>query len=547
MSVEFETPSSNESKVIVVYRARTNVFFAGMKLLILFNLVIYIISLKTNAFQNKVKRLGCYGGICAHKVAIREIHKLAVESTESDGDERLKTRITNSNLASSHHAMKNAEVIAIFMIYFVQGALGLSRLATSFFLKSDLGLDPAEAAAISGITMLPWIIKPIYGFLTDSIPIFGYRRRSYLIVSGLLGSLSWLAMGSIVHSAFGATIVTLLGSLSIAIADVVADSIVVEKVGNQKILNDTVDGGSGLVRGRKDGVSMTKSESTLNDLQSLCWGAASLGGVLTAYLSGSLLNVMTPQRVFEITAVFPLVVSTAAILIEEDKTKSIDSWGALFDKLKAQLSDIRATFSNPGIYLPVLFIFLWRSTPDPGTALFYFSTNELGFKPEFLGRVNLASSLASLLGVLGFRTVLKDVSAKDIIFWTTIVSVPLGLTQVLLATHYNRELGIPDELFALTDSAVLAALGQVAFMPTLVLAASLCPPGVEGTLFALLMSIYNASNSVSSELSAYLTSTLGVTDTNFERLPQLIALCSFSSLLALPFINLLDSDKKTPR
>ena len=51
--------------------------------------------------------------------------------------------------------------------------------------------------------------------------------------------------------------------------------------------------------------------------------------------------------------------------------------------------------------------------------------------------------------------------------------------------------------FALTDTVVLTVLGQVAFMPTLVLASSLCPPGVEGTLFATLMSIYNASGTVS--------------------------------------------------
>ena len=61
--------------------------------------------------------------------------------------------------------------------------------------------------------------------------------------------------------------------------------------------------------------------------------------------------------------------------------------------------------------------------------------------------------------------------------------MPLSLTQLLLTTHYNRVLGIPDQLFALTDSVVLTVLGQIAFMPTLALAAAVCPPGVEGTLF----------------------------------------------------------------
>jgi hypothetical protein len=36
------------------------------------------------------------------------------------------------------------DVTAISMVYFVQGVLGISRLAVSFFLKDNLHLDPAE-------------------------------------------------------------------------------------------------------------------------------------------------------------------------------------------------------------------------------------------------------------------------------------------------------------------------------------------------------------------------------------------------------------------
>ena len=177
--------------------------------------------------------------------------------------------------------------------------------------------------------------------------------------------------------------------------------------------------------------------------------------------------------------------------------------------------------------------------------MFYFGTNELNFKPEFLGKVQLFSSIASLIGVGVYRTYLKDLKIRDIILWTTIISVPLGLTQYILATHSNRLIGIPDTAFALTDSVVLTVLGQIAFMPTLVLAASLCPPGVEGTLFASLMSIYNASGTLSQEVSAWLTSLLGVTDTNFDNLPLLIVICSFSGLLPLPLIGLLDTAEST--
>jgi hypothetical protein len=72
----------------------------------------------------------------------------------------------------------------------------------------------------------------------------------------------------------------------------------------------------------------------------------------------------------------------------------------------------------------------------------------------------LAASVAALVGVTVYRTFLKDVSIKTIILWTTLISIPLSLTQLMLVTHYNRVLGIPDQLFALTDTVVLTVLGE---------------------------------------------------------------------------------------
>ncbi|MGA7937490.1 MAG: folate/biopterin family MFS transporter, partial [Kovacikia sp.] len=65
------------------------------------------------------------------------------------------------------------ELIAILLVYFVQGILGLARLAISFFLKDDLGLSPAEVSALIGVAALPWMVKPLFGFISDGLPILG--------------------------------------------------------------------------------------------------------------------------------------------------------------------------------------------------------------------------------------------------------------------------------------------------------------------------------------------------------------------------------------
>jgi hypothetical protein len=111
---------------------------------------------------------------------------------------------------------------------------------------------------------------------------------------------------------------------------------------------------------------------------------------------------------------------------------------------------------------------------------------------------------------------------------------------LLLITHTNQALGIPDTALIYGDDVALAALGQITFMPTLVLAARLCPPGVEAVLFATLMSIFNGAGTLGTELGAVLTKWLGVTDTNFDNLGLLTIICNVSSLYPLVFIGWLD-------
>jgi folate/biopterin transporter len=409
----------------------------------------------------------------------------------------------------------SAELFGILTVYFVQGILGLSRLAVSFFLKDDLGLSPAEVAALTGIAAFPWIIKPLFGFISDGLPIFGYRRRPYLILSGLLGCASWLALATIVNDAFTATVVILLTSLAVAISDVIVDSLIVE-------------------RAREESLSQSGS------LQSLSWGASALGGLLTAYFSGLLLQHLTSNQVFEITASFPLIVSAVAWLITEEKINQDDA-ATQISPVKGQIQQLWGAIKQKQVWLPIAFLFVWQATPTADSAFFFFSTNELGFEPEFLGRVRLVTSFASLVGIFLFQRYLKTVPFPKILGWSTVIAAILGMTTLLLVTHTNRTLGIDDHWFSLGDSLILTVVGQITWMPVLVLSARLCPPGVEATLFALLMSIWNLSGLLSHELGALLTSWLGVTESNFDKLWLLVIITNLSTLLPLPFLGWLPS------
>ncbi|MEH1811065.1 MAG: folate/biopterin family MFS transporter [Nostoc sp.] len=430
---------------------------------------------------------------------------------QSSGLSKVKDSLTQKIFLGNE---PNAELIAILTVYFVQGILGLSRLAVSFFLKDELMLSPVQVSALLGIVFLPWMIKPVFGFISDGLPIFGYRRRPYLILSGILGTASWMSLATIVNTSWAATLAIALSSLSVAMSDVIVDSLVVERARDE-------------------------SQAKAGSLQSLCWGASAIGGLITAYSSGLLLQYFTTRTVFGITALFPLIVSGVAWLIAESPVSKDpqDSNQTNPLPIKHQLEQLRQAISQKTIWLPMAFIFIWQATPNAESAFFYFSTNELHFEPEFLGRVNLVGSFASLAGVWIFQRFLKSIPFRVIFAWSTVLSSILGMTMLLLVTHTNRLLGIDDHWFSLGDSLILTVMGKIVFMQVMVLAARLCPSGVEATLFALLMSVYNSAGTVSQAFGALITHWLGITATNFESLWLLVLITNLSTLLPLPFIN----------
>ncbi|MGK7889030.1 MAG: folate/biopterin family MFS transporter [Leptolyngbyaceae cyanobacterium] len=404
------------------------------------------------------------------------------------------------------------ELAAIILAYFVQGIIGLSQLAVSFYLKDDLGLTPAQTSALLGIGILPWTVKPLFGFISDGLPIARYRRRPYLVLAGLLGTAAWLAMATVVQTAWAVAIAILVSGMAIAMSDVIVDSIVVERV-------------------------RLESQAAAGSLQSLCWSSAALGGIISAYLGGILLEYISVRTIFAITALFPLIVLGVSWLIDEHPVSPDHNHNIIAQ----QVQTLWQTVKQRSIWMPALFIFLWQATPSSGSAFFYFVTNDLGFQPEFLGRLSLMASMAGLLGVWLFQQFLKAIPIRSIIAWSIVISTILGLSALVLVTHANRAMGINDQWFSLGDTVILAVMGKIAFMPLLVLAARVCPVGIEATLFALLMSISNGATLVSQEGGAILTHLLGVTETSFDQLWLLVLITTLSSLLPLPFLGLLST------
>lgn len=112
--------------------------------------------------------------------------------------------------------------------YFFQGVLGLSELSVSYLYKDDFKMTPAQVSVCTGITSIPWIIKPLWGVISDSVYMFGYRRKSYLIFFGFIECLCWLSLASWVTNPYQGIAVLLMVQLAVAFCNVIGEALLVE-------------------------------------------------------------------------------------------------------------------------------------------------------------------------------------------------------------------------------------------------------------------------------------------------------------------------------
>lgn len=77
-------------------------------------------------------------------------------------------------------------VAGVVLVYGLsQGFAGsFFRVASDYYWKDVQRVQPSAAQVYQGVTSIPWMVKPLWGLLTDVLPIAGYRRRPYFVIAG---------------------------------------------------------------------------------------------------------------------------------------------------------------------------------------------------------------------------------------------------------------------------------------------------------------------------------------------------------------------------
>nr|DAD17766.1 TPA_asm: hypothetical protein HUJ06_019229 [Nelumbo nucifera] len=156
--------------------------------------------------------------------------------------------------------------------------------------------------------------------------------------------------------------------------------------------------------------------------------------------------------------------------------------------------------------------------PNLSTVMFYYQTECLHLEASFLGTARVVGWLGLMVGTFTYNHYLKCMKLRRTLMLAHVLLATSKLFDVVLVSRSNLAFGISDNLMVLGGSALSDAINQLKLMPFLILSGKLCPPGIEGTLFALFMSINNLGTTLGSFLGATVASALNISSGSFDNL-----------------------------
>ncbi len=316
---------------------------------------------------------------------------------------------------------------------------------------------------------LPWAVKPIYGALSDNVPLFGSRRRSYLVAANGLAATACLVL-SLEVSQLGVMICLFLLSLCMALSSAVAGGVLVES-------------------GQRYG-----NANQLVTQQWLWYGlsnlAARLGG---GYLAGTLVPADGLR-----TAAIILVVPLVCVIVLTWRLTPDPPRREAPKNLRTILGEMSALVGSRRLLLVAAFLFCFTYNPGLQTPLYFHLINELGFTQDFVGVLGAAAASGSIVGVLICRALAKRLRMRTMFYICVVLGVTTTLANFALL---DRHVAHPWALIVYFSAGISAVF---ALVMAGTLAAEVCPGGQEGLCFAAMMSIENAASIASDASGSYM-------------------------------------------
>jgi MFS family permease len=410
-------------------------------------------------------------------------------------------------VANTRYASRGALALyAMFgALYLIQGAnetaTGLVTQPVNSILK-NWGMTAPRITTFVAILELPWCLKPLFGLLTDFVPLAGFQRKSYLIGAAWVAGLGFLTLFFVFpamasqHRAAVLLICLLLLTAAVAFGDVVLDASLIEA------------GQPRQMTGR---------------LQSVRWGASYLATIVTASLGGVLCETHRQRLAFLICGGLALTAMLMSAYVREPAKPIVDDdWPTIRKTLATSLR-------SRTVVVVGLFLFVWHFNPFSQSVLYLHMTKTMRFSEEFYGRTISLLAVGSLLACIGYGLYCQRISMR----WLVPLAIVCGVLSTLVYAF------VVDRSSAVAVSLLSGFFYMTGNMVQCDLAARACPPRAAGTVFAIFMSLCNFSMLLSTALGGHIYQAAGAVSTSGAFFSTLVigaalTLCSWPIAICLP-------------
>ena len=364
-------------------------------------------------------------------------------------------------------------------MYFIQGVgdptSGLIAQPIRSLLKG-WGESPTTIASFMALLALPWTLKPLFGLLSDFVPLFGSRRRNYLLISCICAAVGllalyvfpvppgqrWLLFGWL-----------LLPTIGIAFGDVLVDALMIET-------------------GQPLGLT--------GRLQSTQWTATNVALLLTGVVGG---YVSATGRAGE-ALLFCAILWAISLLLAYRFARDVPNVEPprARETGKALLGALR----RPGLATVSIILFVWSFNPLWTSVLYLHMTQTLHFDEQTYGNTQSVFSGGCVVGGALYGLYCRRIRLGALLHGSIVAGVLANAVYFDLTT--------------IEGAYVVSFLGGIAYLTGLLIqldvAARLVPVEVAATLFALIMALTNLSSSLSEALGGYLYDYLNAGQSAYE-------------------------------
>jgi predicted MFS family arabinose efflux permease len=389
------------------------------------------------------------------------------------------------------------------LVYVVEGlgqVVGLISQPLTYYLKEVHDWTPVQVTAFFTVFNLPWVIKPLYGMVSDFVPLFGYRRKSYLILANAaaIAGYFWVTrLAAPTDIAFA----LMLTAYAMAISSTLCGAVLVE-----------------------NGQRLKKSGTFVNQQ----WLWYNVAAMTAAIVGGQLVQRLPPATALHVAAAIvacaPFAVIGGAVFLIPEKKSRVNLQG-----MKDTFRGFMGAFESRHLWIVAGFMFLYYFSPGMSTPLYYHMTDDLKFSQGYIGILGSIGSAGWVAGALVYRKFFGGLTLKNLLN----LSIAIGTTATLAFLVFWNEPAAAVISFCAGFAAMLATVA------TVTLAADYCPRRAEGFSFAILMSIINLATTASDNVGSFL-----YTHVFHRSLPPLILISAAFTAFAFVLVPLLHLGKK---